>query len=148
MTFSYSNPAPKKNEDVENFCDAMELRRINADCIQASFVSKRPPSFYPGYDAEEIDDGRLDPIVETGFIRTVEIPDFHQEDETGDLEDSDGEAVVLASEPGSTVRTAPKGPRSNVDYRPQYRAHWGKVRFVGVLRRGRVVPYSTGMLSR
>jgi hypothetical protein len=46
----------------EKFFDMLEDKRLNAERVRAKMSSNRAPSRYPGlYEAEDIDDGRLDP---------------------------------------------------------------------------------------
>lgn len=144
-------PTTKLREESDlNWLDQEALRRFEADNLPSKFASKRAPSYYPGYKPEEVDDGRLDPILETGFIPKDEIPDAILEIDSDELIEEMDDVVDLTS-PTFTppVPAAPKGPRSNRNYRKESRQQYQKVQFVGVLQRGRgIIPYTTGMLSR
>lgn len=141
--------AKTRLEDVNNFLDKMEDRRMNAEDIQSRFASTTTPAFYPGYDADDVDDGRLDQICSTGFIPVGEIPD-EQADEN-DLTDDLGDEIVWRPQASTTATEdaeRPRAPASRQKYCKSHRDRFvDNVKFIGIVRRGvGIVPYSTGML--
>ena len=155
------NLSSKKNETIERSLDNekfdnAKFRGVEAECFKNRFCSKLVPTYYPGYEPEEVDDGRLDPIHKTGFVPDGEIPDTYEAYVTSgdpneeipveESEDSFEPEPSTSVEPVDVDNTfEPHAPSS----RRAYRHLWNKVQFIGVIRRGRgVVPYTTGMLQR
>ncbi len=121
------NLSSKKNETIERFLDKMEIDRLDAERVRNSFASQRIPSFYPGYDAEDVDDGRLDPIVGTGFVRIEDVPNDDQIEESEDF-----------FEAKPSVRTS----RCDKDYRSVFYGMLPPIGNVFAIRRGYgLVPY-------
>lgn len=74
-------------EDVQRFLDENDDRRLRSTEIRNTFSSPRHPSFYPGYTAEDLDDGRLDRQRESGFVPVDEVQWPGEEEDAGDDDD-------------------------------------------------------------
>jgi len=108
-----------QQERIEKILDQFEDRRSRAEELCGTFCGKQPPSRYPGlYDAEDIDDGRLDPSERTGYVAVDQIPDPH-EPYTEEGEEDGMEYLVSGKLPPPTKATTDSF-RSIVNYARRY----------------------------
>lgn len=67
--------------------NAKNWRRFEREQSLDPFANRGAGSWFPGYEAEELDDGRLEPraVVRNGFVPVGELPDtsvpYEEEDE-------------------------------------------------------------------
>lgn len=137
--------ASKNDRDFRTLNDLKWLdeqieRRFEAENLPR-FGAKNAPSFYPGYDAEEVDDGRLEPVEKTGFVSVGEIRNTYRKESWTELPVE----PVSPEEPTPTVTVAPAprsaAPASNRNYRKEYRSKLPPLKNVMLRRGDRTVPY-------
>jgi hypothetical protein len=133
--------APRQ-EGIEMILDKFEDRRVCAEQLCGTLCGKQPPSRYPGfYDAEEVDDGRLDPFERTGYVAVDQIPDDHEPYEEEGEEDT-REYLVSGKLPPTSTKATPHGPRSRINYARRYYEKLPPLSCVNVIVQGRgLVPY-------
>ncbi len=132
----------------ERFLDQLEDKRLNAQRMQSTLCSNRAPSRYPGlYEAEDIDDGRLDhEAAARHFVTADDVVDDREpyvvtaED---DEMDPGEERAILATIFSETERQKPRGPRSTKNYCAEYRARLHSIKIILVSNGSRHVPYTS-----
>lgn len=134
--------ASKIDRDFRAECDLKWLdeqinRRFEAENLPR-FGAKNAPSFYPGYEAEEVDDGRLEPVEETGFVSVDEIRNTYRKESWTELpvEAASQEEPMPTVEVAVTVARSPS-PASNRNYRKEFRSKLPPLENVRVLQRGK-----------
>lgn len=116
----------------------MDDRRERAEKFQEQFNrSEQVSGFYPGYSAEELDDGRLDAPNKTGFVPVDEIRNHYRKESWTELpvEAASQEEPKPAVEVAVTTRSS--GPASNRNYRKEFRSKLPRLENVFVLERGK-----------
>ena len=108
-----------QHPDIGHEIDEKNWRRFEREHLRDPFANRGNAAWYPGYDAEEVDDGRLDQpaIVRNGFVPSNELPDTHEQYEPSE-EDVQDERDRLTIETLKAIqvnqRRQPRGPRSPV----------------------------------
>lgn len=133
--------ASKNDRDFRTECDLKWLdeqinRRFEAENLPR-FGAKNAPSYYPGYEADEVDDGRLEPVEKTGFISVDEIRNHYRKESWTELpvEAASQEEPTPTVEVTVTMRSG--APASNRNYRKEFRSKLPRLENVFVLERGK-----------
>lgn len=135
---------------VYKMLNEMDDRRERAERFQENFSrADKAPTFHPSYEAEEVDDGRLDPVVRTGFVPVTEIRNSYRKE-------SWAEALmpveVVETIPALSVAEGPAsqrsgGPASRRKYVREYQARIPKR--IEIRRpNGELTAYRPDMLQR
>ncbi|WKZ28787.1 MAG: hypothetical protein QY323_04615 [Patescibacteria group bacterium] len=149
---NYSKPETKTGMELltklnAKPLDEMDDRRLRAENLKGSFVSRYAPSFHHFYDAAELDHGNNDLRAKTSVFKTVDQIIDESEPYVPDEEDLKDALCLKVAETLASLtpneRKPPNGPRSCENYAQRYRSKLpDRKTCVTVLVRGRgLVPY-------